>query len=512
MLFRLGKFCLGICFSLALVHDTFAGMTVTSLRRGRTSGTKTYYYTSTTTFPASAVFDTADSSYLGADYLGSVDITAKSTDAAEVTNRTHLLTFTVTTDTALATLAANQVYVLAFQYRDTANGNRLIPIITMNGIACSTSGSGCTDGSATAGGSGLDATYYFGAVFTPGQAVTVGLYASDICRIYQEQGITIGASQPCVNTSPSTPNVTTNVPSVLPLKARIYALTIASGGSAFTTVGASSATPSAVDTTFPVKDSLDFDLHFQGEFSPWTCPSLSAVYTPGDGQIMVETSRFGMTPISSNHAAIDRLIALGNGGAGAAAAPTVGTGYASNPVVGRLLLSGAQPVGGFTNSPLGGPDYLYTVQFLIRDLGGLLLQSGAAGLTACSIGASGPNYVQVTSIQGFLSRSNCFIATAAFGSGDEVPVEMLREFRDRVLLKFSLGEKFVDWYYSWSPWAALWLEEHPVFRFPVLFLLIPLQAAAWMVLHPLVFGVLFIFSFLIMGHALVTKIFFWSKE
>ena len=38
--------------------------------------------------------------------------------------------------------------------------------------------------------------------------------------------------------------------------------------------------------------------------------------------------------------------------------------------------------------------------------------------------------------------------------------------------------------------AADWLIDHPVFRFPVLLALLPLQAMAWMILHPVVLGLL----------------------
>jgi hypothetical protein len=61
-----------------------------------------------------------------------------------------------------------------------------------------------------------------------------------------------------------------------------------------------------------------------------------------------------------------------------------------------------------------------------------------------------------------------------------------------------LGRSFVHWYYAWSPNAAEWLIDHPVFRFPVLLALIPLQALAWLVLHPIMMMVL-----LLMGASIV---------
>ena len=48
-------------------------------------------------------------------------------------------------------------------------------------------------------------------------------------------------------------------------------------------------------------------------------------------------------------------------------------------------------------------------------------------------------------------NEGCFIATAAYGSYFEKHVKVLRDFRDKVLLKFSLGKEFVRLYYKYSP-------------------------------------------------------------
>jgi subtilisin family serine protease len=55
----------------------------------------------------------------------------------------------------------------------------------------------------------------------------------------------------------------------------------------------------------------------------------------------------------------------------------------------------------------------------------------------------------------------CFIATAAFGDIDAPQVRLLREMRDRYLLKTGWGRQFVSFYYRWSPPVAAWLKEHP---------------------------------------------------
>lgn len=60
-----------------------------------------------------------------------------------------------------------------------------------------------------------------------------------------------------------------------------------------------------------------------------------------------------------------------------------------------------------------------------------------------------------------LPNTGCFIATAAYGSHDAFSVEVLREFRDRHLQTNAAGRAFVRWYYSSSPAAARFLNEHP---------------------------------------------------
>jgi outer membrane protein assembly factor BamB len=59
------------------------------------------------------------------------------------------------------------------------------------------------------------------------------------------------------------------------------------------------------------------------------------------------------------------------------------------------------------------------------------------------------------------SGGACFIATAAYGTPMADEVGILREFRDEYLLTNSLGQAFVDLYYSTSPPVAQFITEHP---------------------------------------------------
>ncbi len=77
----------------------------------------------------------------------------------------------------------------------------------------------------------------------------------------------------------------------------------------------------------------------------------------------------------------------------------------------------------------------------------------------------------------------CFIATAAFGSPLAKQIDILRKFRDTILLKSVAGRRFVAWYYKHSPAGAQYINQHPFLKFPVRILLYPLIGVAWILLH-----------------------------
>jgi len=80
----------------------------------------------------------------------------------------------------------------------------------------------------------------------------------------------------------------------------------------------------------------------------------------------------------------------------------------------------------------------------------------------------------------------CFIATAAYGSSLDKHVRILSEFRDRFLLPYCWGKKFVGWYYRNSPSLAHKLKNHPIALETVRWALLPAVGFSYLsvALHP----------------------------
>jgi serine protease len=77
----------------------------------------------------------------------------------------------------------------------------------------------------------------------------------------------------------------------------------------------------------------------------------------------------------------------------------------------------------------------------------------------------------------------CFIATAAFGSPLERHVQILRDFRDRILLNSSVGKAFVDFYYRTSPAIADKIAQSNGLRFITRIMLMPVICVAYLIIH-----------------------------
>jgi hypothetical protein len=64
----------------------------------------------------------------------------------------------------------------------------------------------------------------------------------------------------------------------------------------------------------------------------------------------------------------------------------------------------------------------------------------------------------------FFVTGYCFIATAAYGTETAAELNILRDFRDQVLLKNALGSRFVEAYYKLSPPVADFIARNDFLR------------------------------------------------
>jgi hypothetical protein len=112
-------------------------------------------------------------------------------------------------------------------------------------------------------------------------------------------------------------------------------------------------------------------------------------------------------------------------------------------------------------------------------------------------------------IDGFLNRSTCFVASAAYGYEWDERLEVLRQFRDQILERSSAGRAFTQWYYAWSPEAAHWLYRHQAYRGLVRFALAPAvegaRAALWLRANLWVLGVTLVLGTALMVAGLGTR-------
>jgi len=74
------------------------------------------------------------------------------------------------------------------------------------------------------------------------------------------------------------------------------------------------------------------------------------------------------------------------------------------------------------------------------------------------------NVVVTATFQVIQTSSGCFIATAAYGNPTAEQLDVLRGFRDGVLLESAVGSRFVDLYYGLSPCIADFISGNSFLR------------------------------------------------
>ena|GEM_PF-1106701 len=87
----------------------------------------------------------------------------------------------------------------------------------------------------------------------------------------------------------------------------------------------------------------------------------------------------------------------------------------------------------------------------------------------------------------------CFIATACFGNYDHPFVKILREFRDKFLIKNVIGKKFVHWYYLHSPEYAEIIKNRKFLKIFTIIILFPFVILCYLVLKGLIMPFILLF-------------------
>lgn len=109
--------------------------------------------------------------------------------------------------------------------------------------------------------------------------------------------------------------------------------------------------------------------------------------------------------------------------------------------------------------------------------------------------------VTPSEVVGVLDETNCFIASAAYGTSFATELDTLRDFRDQILSRTKLGENFIRWYYAKSPSYAKLVLENQTARATVRAALVPVVWFAGFVLAygPMNAGLAFLASLVVLA-------------
>jgi hypothetical protein len=112
----------------------------------------------------------------------------------------------------------------------------------------------------------------------------------------------------------------------------------------------------------------------------------------------------------------------------------------------------------------------------------------AASSVALGTALESPSSSELTATPGLIAPypdlpdEGCFVATAAFGADWAAEVQVLRDFRDELLLSHAPGRWLVRLYYAHGPRAAAFLNNHDALKPLVRAALLPFVGAALLLL------------------------------
>ena len=295
---------------------------------------------------------------------------------------------------------------------------------------------------------------YYSAIYQKGTVLRVSFSISALCAAQ-------GSGSLCAGNAPSTLVGATLSQSIV----------VTFGNALETATGPVGASSTSGGTT----DSSTVTLTLSDMPPVLSCPggTISDYYFPGDRSVYINPTNYGQSTGVDGVELKSILVLANRSGVNG----FTGDAIPANEVIAYLDINGGtQAVVGFENTT-NGNDNKYDVRLFAQNKIGILsAQPGGS----CDVVA--PFQFQAQSIQGVLTESKCFIATAAYHDGRAAPVMMLRKFRDRVLAKSSWGKQFIQTYYRYSPALAEWAWDKPLVRSFALRLLAPIEFVAWAIL------------------------------
>lgn len=487
---------LGIALSTALSgHSAWAVMNISGYYYNSVQETNipappfgvttfTGYWAITPFNPSTSIFDSSDSSMQQPINL--------SNNAGNDTNALDTVLFTMVADKAMTPGTPIDVMVFTSQQL----GGFPVPIAFYNNgsgmVPCN--GEFCDPNLWSTGHGEFGGSYYYGVPYIQNANIEIGIFVGDLCNSWNRAASTLIPT--CTNILNNTALQADTALSI-PLTVQLVSIPPGAGWENppgnFTNLSPSITNLGNPPVQLAANHVATLTLNMQNAGPtaiqcPLTGAQQDGEYIPGDTQIQLNTGVFTMTPpqiqtgggIAAPAAAMV-IVASGPTATLNDVGPSVSgaTGPTASEILNRVQITGGDTTVGpgvFQNTQGPSDPNYYNLNFFVRDNAGFLTPGNAG----CQL-----SNVQTSAIQGFLGKSSCFIATAAFRSIESAPVAMLRGFRDRILLHHLWGRGFVHWYYSWSPPAAEWLMLHPAFRYPVLLALVPLEVVAWLWLHPL---------------------------
>ncbi len=374
-----------------------------------------------------------------------IDLTGTSSD-------NDLLLFDVSSTKSFGNLTSGQDVVLMATV--VVNGSTQTP------IPIAYAGNGYCNAAGNSRCQALSGSKYYAAIYSTqpsNETLRIGIYLKDLCNAPYTAGTISGCTGGVVDAPTAS--------AIKSLSIRFY-LSLEDASGANVQLGKIGDSEENKTVTVQLENNTSATL---------TCPTdLSSAYTPGDGEIFFNGSAFTTTYTSSISSPVGSLIVLATEGT-----PTTANFFNdTSQIISRASDSSPTSIGGFTNTSTGN-DHLYNLAVGVRD------RAGVVTTAFCPTGGGNPTtyQVQTSSIRGLLIQSKCFIATAAFGGARNAPVDLLRQFRDQVLLESMPGRLLVDAYYAVSPSMADWLIDNGWARGPVLAVLFWFEAWAWLFLH-----------------------------